>query len=220
VSETAWRELYLAEASDDGGNPFGISHIAACVQTALSKERPVVWGWDFAKKVDYTVGIALDKDGQVCRFERWHMIPWGETINRVVDMTRGTPALADSTGVGDPIVEGIQRMLCGTTGDDVSFRGYLFTAGSKQKLMEGLAVAIQTRAVRFPDNRIRQELDEFAYEYRPGGVRYSAPEGMYDDCVMALALAVMARTVIPSPVIVTQDFLRKLRQMPPSRRIA
>ena len=31
MPETAWRELYLAEPSDDGGNPFGLQHIAACV---------------------------------------------------------------------------------------------------------------------------------------------------------------------------------------------
>ncbi len=30
-------------------------------------------------------------------------------------------------------------------------------------------------------------------EYRRNGVTYSAPEGMHDDCVMALALAVYGR---------------------------
>lgn len=30
----------------------------------------------------------------------------------------------------------------------------------------------------------------FEYDYTRGGVRYSAPHGVHDDCVMALALAV------------------------------
>jgi hypothetical protein len=219
MPEVVWRELYLAEASDDGGNPFGLDHIAACVVPNLSAEKPVCWGWDFAKQRDYTVGIALDKNGHVCRFERWHLVPWGETINRVVSMTGGVPALGDSTGLGDPVVEGIQRQINGSVGDEGSFRGYHFTSSSKQKLMEGLSVAIQTRTVRYQDNRIRKELDEFGYEYTRTGVRYSIPEGDHDDCVMALALANMCRTVVPPPVVITPDFLRRMRAMPPSRRI-
>ena len=60
--------------------------------------------------------------------------------------------------------------------------------------MEGLAVAIQTNEVRYPQGVIVSELDAFAYEYTRTGVRYSAPDGMHDDCVMALALAVYGRT--------------------------
>ncbi|MGH6878780.1 MAG: terminase large subunit domain-containing protein, partial [Rhizomicrobium sp.] len=135
MPEHVFRELYYAEASEDGSNPFGDSHIDACL-APLSNKPPRWWGWDFAKKLDYTVGIALDEDGKVCRFERFQHVPWGETMNRVVSWTGNTPALADSTGVGDPIVEQIQRQLGQT------FQGYQFTSPSKQKLMEGLAVGI------------------------------------------------------------------------------
>jgi hypothetical protein len=57
--------------------------------------------------------------------------------------------------------------------------------------MEGLAVAIQQGAVHFPDGPIVSELNAFEYEYTRTGVRYGAPHGMHDDCVCALALAVM-----------------------------
>jgi hypothetical protein len=57
--------------------------------------------------------------------------------------------------------------------------------------MEGLAMAIQGRAISFPDGPIRGELDSFEYTYTAtGGVKYSAPVGMHDDCVVALSLAV------------------------------
>ena len=39
----------------------------------------------------------------------------------------------------------------------------------------------------------RAELEAFGYEYSASGVKYSAPEGLHDDCVMALALAVFGR---------------------------
>lgn len=76
------------------------------------------------------------------------------------------------------------------TGGD--FEGFKFSASSKQQLMEGLAVAIQHRQVRFPDGPIVAELEAFGYEYSRTGVHYSAPEGQHDDCVCALALALHA----------------------------
>jgi hypothetical protein len=36
------------------------------------------------------------------------------------------------------------------------------------------------------------ELEQFEYQYTRTGVRYAAAEGLHDDCVCALALAVRA----------------------------
>ena len=70
------------------------------------------------------------------------------------------------------------------------YEAFLFTSKSKQQLMEGLAVAIQRHEVTFPEGPITLELESFRYEYTRTGVRYSAPSGDHDDCVMALALAI------------------------------
>jgi hypothetical protein len=59
--------------------------------------------------------------------------------------------------------------------------------------MVGLASAIQKGEVEFPPGVIVDELECFEYEYTRTGVRYSAPEGYHDDCVIALALAVEQR---------------------------
>ena len=72
--------------------------------------------------------------------------------------------------------------------------GYSFSSPSKQKLMEGLSLAIQTQTITYPQGVIVSELDTFAYEYTRTGVKYSAPQGLHDDCVMALALAVHAKS--------------------------
>jgi hypothetical protein len=73
-----------------------------------------------------------------------------------------------------------------------SFGGLKFTSQSKRQLMEGLAVALQQQRIRYPDGPIVRELETFGYEYTRIGVWYCAPEGLHDDCVCALALAVMA----------------------------
>lgn len=205
MPEQAWRELYLAEPSDDGGNPFGIQHVQACIVPSLSSGAPAVWGWDLAKRQDYTVGIALDAAGYACRFERFQHIPWPEIMQRIIRCTGSTPALVDSTGVGDPIVDQLQRV------PGSRFEGYHFHQASKQKLMEGLAVAIQSRSVTYPDGVLVQELEQFEYVVTRTSVHYSAPDGYHDDCVIALALAVKHKVSAARPTIVTEDMVRQVR---------
>lgn len=190
LPEDVFRELYLAEPSDDGGNPFDWRAIQDCAipehvarPGCVSLGFADAWGWDLAKSVDWTVGIGLDPHGHVAAFHRFQK-PWGETQDVIIAETTGT-SYVDSTGVGDPIVEALVRE------DPGRFEGFKFTQASKQQLMEGLAVAIQRRELRFPDKGpLINELEMFEYEYTRTGVRYSAPQGMHDDCVCALALAV------------------------------
>ena len=198
-----FKELYLAEPSDDGGNPFGLAAIAKCI-APLSGKRPKVWGWDLAKSQDWTVGIALDEDGMVCRFYRWQR-PWVETIRDIKLATGSGKALVDSTGVGDPVLEHLQR------DGGTNYEGFNFSPSSKQKLMEGLAVKIQSQAIKFPDGPIRKEMEEFEYEYTRTGVRYSAPEGLHDDCVMALALAAMHQLHARPSVKIQSSTLERAR---------
>ena len=181
LPEAVFRELYLAEPADDTGNPFGIEAIRACIRP-LSTRPSVVFGWDLAKSIDWVVGVGLDRFGVTSSFRRWQS-PWTETEDRIRGVTGRTRALVDSTGVGDPILEHLQ--LVGG-----NYEGYKFTNTSKQQLMEGLAMGIQQKKIGFPEGEIVNELEEFEYEYGSRGrVFYSAPRGMFDDCVMGLALA-------------------------------
>jgi hypothetical protein len=102
-----FRELYYCEPSDDGGNPFGLAAIQRCI-APLGTGPPVVWGFDLAKHRNYTVGIGLGGDRTVVAFQRWRT-DWRNTRARVKAMIGGAPCLIDSTGVGDPIVEELQR---------------------------------------------------------------------------------------------------------------
>lgn len=178
-----FKELYLAQPGDDGGNPFGIPAIANCVKEQ-STNTVVCYGVDLAKSHDWTVVIGLDEDCNVAEVHRWQS-DWGQTLRRLEEIIKEVPALIDSTGVGDPIVEQLQRVL-------PRIEAFRFTASSKQQLMEGLCAKIQSRSIGFPDNWIRDELDEFEYSYSGTGMRYSAPVGLHDDGVCALALAVKA----------------------------
>lgn len=187
LPDAVFKELFNAEPSDDGGNPFGLDAILACVKP-LGQGPAIAFGVDLAKSVDWTVIIGLNVAGDTCHLSRFQA-PWTETIARVSAVCGSTPTLVDSTGVGDPILEGLQR-----GGGRLHFEGYKFSSESKQKLMEGLAVRIQTKKVAYPEGIIPSELEAYEYEYTRTGVRYTAPEGQHDDTVCALALAVAAHT--------------------------
>lgn len=186
IPEAAFKQEFLGEPADDAGNPFGIGAIRACIGP-LASTSPAVWGIDLAKSHDWTWAIALDGAGRVCRSERWQG-PWSATLERVASLVNGSHAraLVDSTGVGDPIVEQLQGKCGGLV------EGFKFSSQSKQQLMEGLAAAIHQGRVTIPEGPLVQELESFEYEYTASGVRYSAPEGLHDDGVCALALAVQA----------------------------
>jgi hypothetical protein len=185
LPENVFNELYLAEASDDGGNPFGLSHIDACV-ASLGEGVPQVFGVDLAKSHDYTVIIGLDRSGRTCVFHRFQE-NWEYTIKKVQEIVGQTYTLVDATGVGDPIFERLQAL-----GSNVE--AFKFTSASKQQIMEGLALSIQHHQISYPDNEIKAELETFEYEHTRTGVRYTAPAGYFDDCVCALALANKAKS--------------------------
>ena len=181
LPRTVFEQEFLGIPADDGGNPFGIDSIAACVAD-LSTEPAVAIGVDLAKSVDWTVLCAVDAAGRVCRLDRWQA-PWEATEERILAACPAdVPVLIDSTGVGDPIVERIQRKR-------PRVEGFRFTQHSKQQLMEGLASAFQRRSVAIPDGWLRIECETFEYSYTRTGVRYEAPSGLHDDGVCALALA-------------------------------
>jgi hypothetical protein len=166
--------------ADDGGNPFGMDAIAKCFGDCAGE--PVCYGVDLAKSTDWTWVVGLSAAGQVVVSERWQS-PWLETKRRVARIIGDKPTAMDSTGVGDPIVEELQRDL-------PNVEGVKFSSTSKQQMMERLAARIQSGEVRFADPILRAELEAFEYEYTSGGrVAYSAPSGLHDDGVCALALA-------------------------------
>jgi len=215
LPEEVFNELYLAIASDEGANPFGLRAIRACLIPELTRGPAVVYGIDLARLVDWTVIVGLDGGGNLCHFQRFQK-PWNQTIDIIRNTVGYTRALIDSTGVGDVPTNILQsEVIRSATMDEATglllhevvktcpqVEGYRFTRTSKQQLMEDLGLAIQRQEIHFPagpNGVIQQELESFEYEHTQYGVRYSAPDGMHDDVVCALGLASKARRQ-PEPV--------------------
>lgn len=210
LPEAVFNELYLAIPSDDESNPFGLQHIRNCLIKTLSQERTAACGIDLARKRNWSVIIALDRRGQMTGIDRFRE-SWKRQEERIITLTKRWPTLIDATGVGDVFYERLKEK-------HPNVEGFVFTARSKQALMEGLAVAIQNGEVGIIDDgsayskALINELENFTFLHTTrGGVVYTAPEGMDDDCVMALALAVeQRRRIFPTTVggVSTDDMIR------------
>jgi len=173
-----FEQEYLANPMENAANPFGSHNIRDCIRP-MSGE-PVCFGIDLAKSYDWSVIIGLDSGGNTAYFDRFQK-DWYGTKEAIKKLPR-KPILLDSTGVGDPIFEELQR-------EGLMVEGLKFTQNSKQQLMVGLQNAIHTKRIGFPTGTIVEELEIFEYQFTVNGVKYSAPSGFHDDCVMALALA-------------------------------
>lgn len=180
LPELAFMQEYMAEFNENIANPFGSEHINKCTKPLSGKEA-MYYGIDLAKSVDWTVIVGLDIDGNVAHLQRFQK-DWQQTRETIRNIPKHKHIFIDSTGVGDAIVEDLQRYFNNMT-------GFKYTSTSKQQLMESLASAIHKGEIGFPEGAIKDELEIFEYLFTSTGVRYSAPAGFHDDCVNALALA-------------------------------
>lgn len=187
LPENVFQELFEAMPSDDESNPFGVQHIEKCIVEVMSPKDPVCYGIDLARSQDYTVLIGLDEDNNVCRFERFQQ-NWAVAVDLIKNEIGQIPTLVDSTGVGDPIAQELERTN--------NAKGFKFSSTSKQQIMENLAVLIQRGDIGFPEGNITKELYDYGYEVTRTGTRYQALSG-FDDCVCALALAAWQSRDLP-----------------------
>ena len=206
LPEHRFRELYELVDPDHGDNPFGKEHLDRAVTDAdcghgvqgmvdwRSEADPVCWGWDLAKSVDWTVGVGLDADRNVCRIVRFQNIPWPAVSKRMEREVGELPAKVDATGVGRPIVDGLQERGL------YNFEPFLYTAASRQQILEALALSIQQGVTRFPRGVLEEELRAFEFVEKAGRVAYAVPDGLHDDCVFAYAQANLQFTTGRNPV--------------------
>lgn len=189
LPERVFRQEILAEFLEESGGVFrGIREVIDVGRsTNEAAGSGCMLGVDLARVQDFTVLTVLDADRRQVYHERFNQISWERqiaTITRVCQQYGKARIWMDSTGVGDPIFEALRNA-------QLPVQGYNLTNQSKEALIDALALAIENRQVRLMDLPTQTaELQAFQYELTPSrNVRMSAPEGMHDDCVIALALA-------------------------------
>jgi hypothetical protein len=211
---------YGAQFVDLLTRPFSSDDIHACLMPdfppLMSKggwRVGSVVGCDLGKLQDYTVLIALAPTSRlpadplspphpssytVIGFQRFARLSWPQQKAKIASFCNqwNAEVLAlDATGLGDPIADDLRAV-------GLPVQPMKLAADSKSLLVESLAVALTKHEVRFPPiPELIHELEVFEAVPLPSGqIRYTAPQGMHDDCVCALALALRAaRNLDASP---------------------
>ncbi len=205
LPENVYRQEILAEFLGDLGGVF--RGVRECVAGDLEEPRDgetYVVGCDLGKTTDFTVLCVLKRSSRaLVHFERFNQLDWEFQVAKVRAASsryHDATVWLDSTGLGDPIYDRLKSL-------GVPARGYKFTAETKRRLVENLALAIAERTVRFPEvPPLLSELEIYAAEQLAGGgVRYGAPAGYHDDAVTALALACWGLGRGPSSALPTAD---------------
>ena len=190
LPDRVFRQEFLAEFIEEAGGVF--RKVREAIDSGrIQPDEPrsgnyYSIGVDLARVEDFTVIAILDGNGRQVYQERFNLISWERQIEVIRRNAARYPGrvVIDSTGVGDPICEALRR-------SGVDLVTYHFTNTSKQAAIDRLALLLEQDRLRLMDIPIQtNELLAFEYELTPSrNVRMAAPEGMHDDCVIALSLA-------------------------------
>lgn len=156
-------------------------------------------GIDLAKYNDWTVITPIDLFSfKVKKQERFNQVDWNfqkMLIESSALRYNNAKVKIDRTGVGDPIVEDLERRGL-NIGEDGAI---VFTRQTRRELLDNLAILLQEDKIKIPDDPILiNELESFQFFMSENGkvdVRTSKTSAdTHDDCVMSLALAVHGLT--------------------------
>lgn len=189
MPERTFRQEFMAEFIEDAGLVFrNVRAVSTLRPGAREGGHAYVMGVDWARSYDWTVLSLIDATTKrQVAMERFNQIDYQFQLGRLRALYAAwEPELivAEANAMGAPLIEQMQR-------DGLPVIAFTTTAQSKTQIIEGLALAIERGDVALLDNETQiAELEAYDMERLPGGMfRYSAPQGMHDDTVMALALA-------------------------------
>lgn len=225
VPERVYLQEWEAEFIEDTGAVFRRVREAATAPYPIQPyPGQFVMSIDWGRSVDFTVLIVMDVARRtVVDFDRFNQVGWEIQRGRVVAMARKwnvSSILAEQNSIGDPNIE----QLAGAP-DFLPIHGFTTTNATKAEIIEDLALAIETGAITYPNiPELVNELIAFSMEKtRSGLIRYAAPEGLWDDCVITLALARAASKnsevgfAASAPPILLQQIQQGLRLGTPPR---
>lgn len=194
--ERTFRQEILAEFVDSSGGVFrGV--LAAATATPLAGPEDghtYIAGVDWARTGDFSAIAVLDAtEKRMVALDRFNQIDYHVQLGRLRALHERfcfQVIIAEANSMGTPLIETLQR-------DDLPVQPFTTTNASKAQAMDALALAFERGEIRIlNDPTLLAELQAYEQTRTASGMlRYSAPAGMHDDCVMALALAWQAVAV-------------------------
>lgn len=189
MTEDAYRQEIMAEFLEGSGQVFRNVMDCATAQRVDPYPGEFVMGVDTAQQADYTVCVVIDRNTRrMVDMDRFNRVSWQVYRDRIKTMAArwGVGQIVfEINSIGSPNFEALQV-------DGLPVVAFETTAVSKPPLIESLVLAFERREIGiFDDPVLLGELGAYERQVSPrtGRSQYSAPEGLHDDCVLALALA-------------------------------
>lgn len=189
VPESTYRQEWLAQFVDDGSVFRRVSdNVADTWQDGPTDGHQYVIGCDWAQSADFTVLSVFDiTDNKLVYVDRFNQIEYAVQVGRLqalYERFKAYSIIPEANSIGQPIIEQIQAL-------GLPVQPFTTTNATKAQIIQDLQLAFERDAIKIPEYKpLINELNAFESKRLPSGLmRYEAPSGMHDDCVMSLALA-------------------------------
>ena len=184
-----FEQEYLAKFIDNASGLF--KNVDSCVIKPAERTQKLFGGLDIGRADDYTVLTILNKNYQMVYVQRWRQQEWSKIIDEVANKIREYNAeiFVEVNNQGDVFFEMLQNKVYNNV------QPYVTTTATKPIMIEDLAVHFENKDIGIlNENWLVDELNAFTYIYneKTRRVQYGAPQGVHDDGVMSLALAVQS----------------------------
>lgn len=202
LPERIYQQEYEATFLEDGGGVFRKVMEAATAEPLATGApgKRYVYGVDWGRTNDFTVLVVIDPETKrMVAWDRFNQIDYMLQMTRLRAMCsrfRPLAIYAEANSMGGPLTELLHR-------EGLPVKAFTTTNASKAEIIDGLALGFERGEIQILDEPVLiGELLAYDMERLPSGLlRYSAPPGQHDDCVMALALAWYGRTPVMPPLV-------------------
>jgi hypothetical protein len=189
MPERAFQQEILAQFLEDGGGVFRGVRAASTLQPQDPQAgRQYVIGVDWGRSNDATVFCVMDAGSRsqvwLDRMTDTDYASQRLRLKALADRYNRAHIIAEANSIGMPNIEALSDM-------GASITAFQTSNATKAGIIQLLELALERGQVGLLNDETQMnELIAYQSEKLPSGlVRYNAPEGLHDDCVIAVCLA-------------------------------
>ena len=190
LPERVFRQEYLAEFIDDAGGVFRrVTEAATAVELQRGQDAgQYVMGVDWGQQNDFTAIAILDVATKaMVHLDRFNQIDYNVQRQRLIalyERFKPSQIIAEANSIGLPNIQALQR-------EGLPLTPFNTTNATKMAAVDALALAFERSDIQILNDPVLvNELQAYEMQKTATGLRkFSAPDGMHDDTVIALALA-------------------------------
>lgn len=197
LPEMVSRQELDAEFLDDAGGVFRRVMEAATARQldAAQPGRVYIAGVDIADKQDYTVISIIDAaEREQVFMDRFHQVGYEALEDRIHAAYRRfnvQTMIIEDNSIGQPVIDHLRNR-------GMNIVPFHTSSTTKTPIIQALQSAFEHGAIRILNDPTQiGELQAYESKRTASGFSYSAPAGMHDDTVMALAFAWQAVSTPP-----------------------